>query len=137
MKKFTILVLLLGAMIRMSYAQNNKHTFERGSVIQSNKVFAYFFIGSDLTHQYWGCPDSTIKWRPHMGTHQVITDNGDTLNMLPLKAKYQQNNLTIIFSQYITEKHLTERQAFKKIFEYYQKFGNSPADWTILLLGEG
>lgn len=134
MKKIALFVLLLVAIGHTSFAQSL--SFERGSVVQSGKVIAYFYIGNDRIHQYWGCSDSVIKWEPHLGMHKIATENGSVINAIPLKTKNQQNNLTIIFSKYITEDKLTVQQSFIKIFNYYQKFGNAPADWTVLLMRE-
>ena len=102
----------------------------------SGKILGHVQILQSDGKYYWGCHDSVIMWRPDQKLFKIKNENGEFLTVIPLTLKVQQTVLTYALTQYMRNDHLSEREAFKKIFIFYKEYESIYPDWTIIILDE-
>lgn len=134
MKKLVSLALLFTT-VNLANAQNKPY-ITCGHVINSDSiVIAHFYIAADTGQMYWGCNDSIIPYVLNTDLYQLKSDKGEIVTAIPVQTKQDQNNLTIVFTEFLREKHLSAKDSFIAIFNFYRLAKWHP-NWTELFFSE-
>lgn len=134
MKRLLIFIAVITAFLFSN--KMNAQSISRGSMIDSNgKKITSFYLMDDATGFYWGCDNEFINNNFARNFYRLETDKNQMIVAIKTKSKNQQQTLTIALTRLLTEKKLTPKEGFNRIFQFYYQNQNVP-NWEYLLLHE-